>query len=96
MVFHDFDCCFGCVNSVIVWLDQLDFDVLGSYVSIYRLGAFVVEDVEFWCQFLCLEVAVNVFECCDHARITAAFHWADDYCVDSVDVSNKNVVISTE
>ena len=48
MILYCFYRYFCCVDSVVVWLDELNLSVVGLDLGFYGAGAFIVEDVECW------------------------------------------------
>ena len=72
---------FGCVDSMIVGLDQLNVGTLASDVFLYGSTAFIVKDMELGLVLVHDEEVVDVFERLDHAFIQSILHQSHDDCV---------------
>lgn len=64
----------ACVDRVIVWRRNLDWDLLGRNVILGGTRALVVEDVKGWCMALLFELGVYTLESGDHACVFSCFH----------------------
>ena len=60
------------IDSMIVWLDELDLSVVGLDVGFDGAGAFIVEDMECWLVAVSFEFLVDGLESVDHIGVSAA------------------------
>ena len=48
MVFECLYRSFCRIYTMVVWFNELQLDILASYVVLYRLGTLIVGDIEIW------------------------------------------------
>jgi len=94
-----FECCNGVfcsVGAMIVWWDQLDFNVVTAYKSSDSRRAFVVHYVEVDGDVVVLECVDDALEGGGHCRVVFSRHWLSENGVDIVDVRDEYVRIVAE